>query len=871
MIIRDLIFNAALLISLSMLYNWLSHARIKSATVRLIFIGLLFGSIALVSMLFPYPFAEGIFLDGRSIVISVAGFVGGWIPAGIAAAIALGYRIFQGGSGAFPAVLGILGYASLGIGYRSLIQKFPRLASPLYVYFYGVIVHLLMFAGMFFLPQQTATQIIKIAAAPIMIIFPLVSLAVIIMLGEFEQNRKTEISLRESEERYRSLFTDNNSVMLLVDPKSAKILDANQAACHYYGWTHSEITRKRITQINPMSADEIQAEMEKAKKEGRKFFEFLHTLANGFIRDVEVYISPITIAGRSLLYYIVHDITSRKHIERALKEAQRRYREILENVEMIAVMLDEAGAIIFCNQYLLNLTGWQEDEILGKNWFDIFIPEDVRSGLMDSVFDKTFSENIVKAHHINPILTKDGEQRIISWNNTVYRDIEGNVVGTTSLGEDITERIRAEEALRKSERLLANAQRMAQLGSWEWDVESGDVYWTQEVFDIYGQNANEFLPDIESVTQLFHPDFRDMFQTALTQANDGKENFNFEAKILWPDGTERYITSTSMGYRDAKGNVYRISGTVQDITERKLAEIELVRKQENLEAFVSERTAELAERMRHVEQLNKGMVNLMQDLQNANQRSAEAAKKLYIANTELENFAYSVSHDLRAPLRSISGFAQILSERHSQNLDEQGQQYIEYIVSASIQMGRLIDDLLQYSRLGRRAVQTRLIDTRIVFDEVIKDLHERIEKTGARITLPDNFPEIESNYILLKQIILNLMDNAMVYQEKNTPPEITVSCVEESEYAIFSIQDNGIGIEKEYFETIFNMFQRLHPDDEYSGTGIGLALVKKAVTLLNGEIWVDSELHAGSTFWVKMPVTQRNAAAEVTVTRQNPA
>jgi light-regulated signal transduction histidine kinase (bacteriophytochrome) len=254
--------------------------------------------------------------------------------------------------------------------------------------------------------------------------------------------------------------------------------------------------------------------------------------------------------------------------------------------------------------------------------------------------------------------------------------------------------------------------------------------------------------------------------------------------------------------------------------------------------------------------LNQGMVNLMEDLQKTNRRTEETARRLSVANTDLENFAYSVSHDLRAPLRGISGFAQILVERYQDTLDEEGHKYLGYVIQASNQMGELIDDLLQYSRLGRKAIQVRPIDCGQVLDDVLAYLGDRITQCNADITLPKEYPVIDANKTLLHQIFLNLIENALIYQKVDQQPIVQIACQQESDYAIISIQDNGIGIPEEYYEKIFNMFQRLHHDNEYSGTGIGLALVKKAVTLLDGDVWVESVLGEGSTFWVKLPAQQ---------------
>jgi light-regulated signal transduction histidine kinase (bacteriophytochrome) len=229
-----------------------------------------------------------------------------------------------------------------------------------------------------------------------------------------------------------------------------------------------------------------------------------------------------------------------------------------------------------------------------------------------------------------------------------------------------------------------------------------------------------------------------------------------------------------------------------------------------------------------------------------------------LANKDLESFAYSVSHDLRAPLRGIQGFSHILIDRHLESLDDEGKQYINYILQASTQMESLINDLLQYSRLGRKAVQYTNIDILPIIEAVLADLATLINDTEAKIILPQSYPIIRGDKTLLIQIFLNLIQNALTYNKPNLPPQIQISWRQESEYAIIQVADNGIGISEEFHGKIFTMFQRLHSEDNYPGTGIGLALVKKAVELLNGDVWVESDINQGSTFWVKLPVAKKS-------------
>jgi signal transduction histidine kinase len=272
-----------------------------------------------------------------------------------------------------------------------------------------------------------------------------------------------------------------------------------------------------------------------------------------------------------------------------------------------------------------------------------------------------------------------------------------------------------------------------------------------------------------------------------------------------------------------------------------------------LEGRVAERTAQLRERVAEVEELNRILSETLNDLQRANRQLDEKAERLRDANAELEAFAYSVSHDLRAPLRAISGFSEIIARRHRDSLDEEGRHYFDNIIEASEHMGELIDDLLRYSRLGRRAVRLRPVPLDDVLAQVMGDLEGRIAAVDAELVLPDDAPTIRSSRTLLTQIFTNLIDNALTYHRPGVPPRIVVDCKMKPGGVVLSVADNGIGIAPEFQQKIFRIFQRLHSQDEYPGTGIGLAMVKKAADLLNGRVWVESTEGEGSTFFVELP------------------
>jgi light-regulated signal transduction histidine kinase (bacteriophytochrome) len=228
-------------------------------------------------------------------------------------------------------------------------------------------------------------------------------------------------------------------------------------------------------------------------------------------------------------------------------------------------------------------------------------------------------------------------------------------------------------------------------------------------------------------------------------------------------------------------------------------------------------------------------------------RLAEQARHLVRSNRELEQFAYVASHDLREPLRMVSSYTQLLRSRYTGRLDADADEFIGFAVDGAARMQVLIDDLLAYSRVGANGMSTESTDCNIVFERAVANLAATIDENDAIVT-HDDLPTIEGDASQLSQVFQNLMANAIKFRQEDAP-SVHVSARLDGPQWIFSVKDNGIGIDPEYAERIFVIFQRLHTREEYQGTGMGLAICKKIVERHRGEIWVDSEAGKGATFY----------------------
>jgi PAS domain S-box-containing protein len=382
-----------------------------------------------------------------------------------------------------------------------------------------------------------------------------------------------------------------------------------------------------------------------------------------------------------------------------------------------------------------------------------------------------------------------------------------------------------EERLRVTNERLELAMDAGEHGFWDWNIDTNEMFFSPRYYTMLGYENEELPMVLETWINLMHPEDRETIVPQIQKYVENAEPYESEFRLKCKDGSWIWISGRGKSFKlDENGVSHRAVGLHVDITERKRAEVELRESEEKLRT-------------------------LNRDLElRVHQRTAQLEE----ANKELEDFVYSVSHDLRAPLRSISGFAEIIDRRHKASLNEEGQHYFDNIIKASRQMGDLIDDLLKFSRLGRKAIKLEAVPLADVFKTAMETLSDQIKKTAARINIPEQMPVIQGDLTLATHIFINLLENAIKYHKPGEIPIIDVSLEPSDRTVVVSIIDNGIGIAPEYHEKIFNIFQRLHSQADYPGTGIGLAAVKKAVQIMGGRVWVESEPGRGSVFKVKV-------------------
>jgi signal transduction histidine kinase/DNA-binding response OmpR family regulator len=333
----------------------------------------------------------------------------------------------------------------------------------------------------------------------------------------------------------------------------------------------------------------------------------------------------------------------------------------------------------------------------------------------------------------------------------------------------------------------------------------------------------------------------------LQQARGDTQGLRFHASVpIWIGehklgvmnlvGSERGL----FGEEDAK-NLYAVGNQLGVALAR-------ARLHERLEQLVEERTAKLAAEVEERKRAEGEVRALSADLE---RRVEERTRELAMANKELESFSYSVSHDLRAPLRAIDGFSRMLEEDQAAGLDDEGKRLIRVIRDSTRKMGLLIDDLLAFSRIGRKSISTARIDSGKLVGEVLEEVEAAAERRARVVVGP--LPPAYADAALLRQVWINLLSNAVKFSGNRDDPRVEVSAYDDGADTVYCVKDNGAGFDMRYHDRLFGVFQRLHGDEEFSGTGVGLAIVRRVVTRHGGRVWAEGKVNEGATFYFALP------------------
>jgi PAS domain S-box-containing protein len=491
------------------------------------------------------------------------------------------------------------------------------------------------------------------------------------------------------------------------------------------------------------------------------------------------------------------DVTEQKQTRQELQRSEEKYHALFQNAQvgMYRSKLD-SSAILAVNRKLCEIFEYSEGEMIGNpatiRWADPSARERMAADLRKT--------GALLNYEID-IQTKNGNIRTCSVSiqqNPELGYIEGSVF-------DITERRRAEEGLRDSEekyRLIAdNANDWIYLTAPDRTL----LYTSPSCERVTGYTPKEFTDDPDLLSKIIHPDDRKDFESHTMEAQGESRSHNQEFRILTKSGETRWISHSCVPVQTQEDQYTGRRGTNRDITERRRVE--------------------------------DSLKNTLVDLDRSNK--------------ELEQFANVASHDLQEPLRMVSSYTQLLARRYKGKLDKDADEFIDYAVDGANTMQRLINDLLSYSRVGTRGKPPEPVSADMALDRALENLKLALEESQAEVKR-EPLPTVKADDVQLIQVFQNLIANAIKFRG-DEPPRIFVACQARGREWVFSVRDNGIGIDPQYLERIFIIFQRLHQRGKYPGTGMGLAICKKVILRLGGRIWAESKPGEGSTFFFTLP------------------
>lgn len=525
-------------------------------------------------------------------------------------------------------------------------------------------------------------------------------------------------------------------------------------------------------------------------QENRTFEEYYPTL-NKWV-EVSVYPTP-----NSLSVYF-KDVTLRKEADLRLVSVNQEKNRILERITEAFVSLDTNWCYTYMNKQAGEIFNTDTEKIIGKHIWTEF-PQG-----LNQPFHLAYEKAMATQEYI--YLEEHYEHYDLWFENHIYPSPDGISI----FFRDVTERKKSEREIKQANERFEKATEATNDVIWDWDIENDTFFRSNAIDNFFGVGTSKVMDKKDFWKDNFHEEDISKIKASMEKALEDPDcnRWEEEYRILNNNNEIIFVIDRGLILRNKNGKAIRMVGAMTNITEQKKQEEKLIK---------------------------------------LNQSLNEQATELKRSNEELEQFAFITSHDLQEPLRMISSFMDQLKRKYADRLDEKGLQYIHFATDGAKRMKQIILDLLLYSRANKPTEQNELINLNEIVYEYTQLRRKVIAEKKAAIIF-DGLPSIETYRAPITQIFHCLLDNALKYVDENKLPSIEIDAIEKENVWQFAIKDNGIGIDQRFFDKIFIIFQRLQNRKEDDGTGIGLAIAKRSIEFLGGEIWVESELDKGSTF-----------------------
>lgn len=646
--------------------------------------------------------------------------------------------------------------------------------------------------------------------------------AIVFNYRDITERKKAEAEIILQKSYFQQLFENSPEGIVILDNQD-RIVDVNKGFERMFQFGAEEIRGSILNQlIVPESLSEQATQMTLFVLKGEVMHrETVRKRKDGSTVEVSVLAYPITLGENQIgVYGIYSDITERKETEKALRNSEERYRAFVkqstegiwrfEFLEPISVknspenqikMIYRYGYLAECNDVYAKLYGFETaNEIVGARISELLDENNPAN-------QEYLRKSILKGYKIDNIesveTSKDGTRKVFM-NNMVGIVENDFLVRIWGSQRDITDAKRAQEELNKTQlRLATLLNNLKDVVLYE--TGDGKEFISENVMDMLGYPSAKFQ-DRNFFKTITHPgDWKSIDEKTKEWHRSGSEGvLNLMFRVRRADG--RYIWVEDHMIKSKTNGEGHMSGVLIDITDHKLSEEKL----------------------------------------------KQLADKLTQSNKELEQFAYVASHDLQEPLRMVASYIQLLQRRYKGKLSTEADEFINYAVDGVVRMKTLINDLLVYSRVNTKEAPLESVDLNKVLEQTLVNLRASIEDSGAAVNI-EKLPVVNANTLQMSQLFQNLISNAIKFRKPGEQPVVNISALHLGNEWHFTVSDNGIGIDKEFSDKIFIIFQRLHNQTEYQGTGIGLAICKRIIEKLGGHIWVESEPGKGSSFNFTIP------------------
>ncbi|HEY6900033.1 MAG TPA: PAS domain S-box protein [Puia sp.] len=642
----------------------------------------------------------------------------------------------------------------------------------------------------------------------------------------------------------QNIFDAAPDAIIVIDEQGV-ITNWNPRAEMLFGWKAEEVEGKSLGNviIPPRYRDAHQRGLERYLRTGEnnvlgQTIEIQALDKNGDELDVALSISPAVRNGQRYFIGFIRDISAQRRAQEEIKklnatleqrvsertdELKKSIKELSESRSLLQAIVDNSPAVIYVkdldgryllvNNRFLEVLSISATDVLGKMDLDILPPE---AASAVRAMDRRVATvgHALKEEEFIP--QKDGVHTYISVKSTI-KDQSGRIKAVFGVSTDITELKTHEEILRKTLKEVSDYKfALDESSIVAITDQKGIIRYVNDNFcKISKYSAGELIgQDHRIINSGYHP--AEYIRNLWVTIANGKI-WRGELRNKARDGSIYWVDTTIVPFLDEKNKPYQYVAIRADITDRKAAEEALYKLNEELENRIRQRT-----------------------------------KQLEVANREMEAFAYSVSHDLRAPLRGVVGFASILDEDYGSRLDEEARRITQVIKNSALKMGYLIDDLLAFSRTSRQDIVKTNIPMQSMVSGVIEELAAGTEEHSVEWTVKD-LPLVKGDIGAIRQVWVNLISNALKYAGKRETTLIEIGSFSRDSQVTFYVKDNGVGFDNKYRDKLFKVFQRLHAADQFEGTGIGLALVEKIISKHSGTVWAEGVPDEGACFFFSLP------------------